>query len=102
MEARLQPGSGRVASPAQLDPKVLEATTRLRARGSSAGTKVARKIQCRRPRVLGRQSVRQWILHSDPACGTNLRWNVGLRTLPTPLSTGAEHFVRPDLDARMA
>src|ERR1700686_5350286 len=102
MEAGFQPRSSRLASPPQLDSKVLEATERLWTRRSSAGAKVAGKIQCCWPRVLGRQSVRQWIFYRHPACRTNLRWNVGLGPVPASLSTSAGNFVRPDLDARMA
>src|ERR1700686_2433188 len=102
MEAGFQPSGGCVASPPQLDTKVLEATKRLWTRRSSARAKVAGKIQCSWPRVLGRQGVRERLFHGDPARGTHLRGDVGLRSLPASLSTSAGYFVRPDLDARMA
>src|ERR1700722_1240291 len=102
MEAGFQPRGSGVASPPQLHTKILEATKRVWSRGSPARAKMAGKIQRRWPRVLGWQSIRQRIFHRDPAGGTNLRGNVGIGSVPAPLSTGAGYFVRPDLDARVA
>src|SRR5438445_1533153 len=99
-DARVQPGSGRLAPPPQLGGRLLETAAGIRSGGGLAGTEVAGEVQPSRASHLGRSALRERPDGStDLAARAHLPRYVGKSPVPIALSAGGRSARRPLADA---
>src|SRR5213593_3225458 len=101
MDARLQPGGRRVATPAELRARLLAAAEGLRQGRGAPRDEVAREVQLRGPPHLGGAGLREPARTPARSGRARLPWDVGERAVPVALRAGRGRTLVAAADARV-